>query len=171
LTDGGLDTRSSREKHFAALFGCVLAALFSPVFIGAMSAAATAQQRGGILQIAHRDSPASMSPLEEVTISTIAPMMAVFNNLVLFDQHVPQNSPASIVPDLAERWSWSAEVKTLHSGCATACVGMTDSRLRLRMSNAHGTCCSATPPPSSASIRAKAGIGTLNGSRLPAITR
>ena len=39
--------------------------------------------------------------------------MAVFNNLVLFDQHVPQNSPASIVPDLAERWAWSAEGKDL----------------------------------------------------------
>ena len=50
-----------------------------------------------MLQIAHRDSPASMSPLEEVTISTVAPMMAVFNNLVLFDQHVPQNTLSSIV--------------------------------------------------------------------------
>ena len=47
-----------------------------------------------------------MSPLEEATISTIAPMMAVFNNLVLFDQHVPQNTLGSIVPDLAESWTW-----------------------------------------------------------------
>jgi peptide/nickel transport system substrate-binding protein len=72
-------------------------------------AVAAAQQQGGVLHIAHRDSPASMSPLEEVTISTTAPMMAVFNNLALFDQHVPQNTLHSIVPDLAESWSWSAD--------------------------------------------------------------
>jgi peptide/nickel transport system substrate-binding protein len=36
-------------------------------------------------------------------------MMGVFNNLVLFDQHVPQNSLASIVPDLATGWSWSED--------------------------------------------------------------
>src|SRR5437660_12220854 len=70
---------------------------------------AFAQKPGGVLQVAHRDSPASMSTLEEVTISTVAPMMAVFGNLVLFDQHVPQNTLQSIVPDLAESWSWKAE--------------------------------------------------------------
>src|SRR5438093_4419217 len=70
---------------------------------------ADAQQRGGVLQIAHRDSPASMSTLEEVTISTVAPMMAVFSNLVIFDQHVPQNTLQSIVPDLARSWSWSED--------------------------------------------------------------
>src|SRR5262249_57129666 len=70
---------------------------------------AGAQQKGGVLQIAHRDSPASMSTLEEVTISTVAPMMAVFGNLVIFDQHVPQNTLQSIVPDLAQSWSWNGD--------------------------------------------------------------
>jgi peptide/nickel transport system substrate-binding protein len=70
---------------------------------------ALAQKAGGVLQIAHRDSPASMSTLEEVTISTVAPMMAVFNNLVIFDQHVPQNTLQSIVPDLATGWSWNED--------------------------------------------------------------
>ena len=36
-------------------------------------------------------------------------MMGVFNNLVLFDQQVAQNSMGSIVPDLANGWSWSEE--------------------------------------------------------------
>jgi peptide/nickel transport system substrate-binding protein len=70
---------------------------------------AFAQKPGGVLQVAHRDSPASMSTLEEVTISTVAPMMAVFNNLVIFDQHVPQNTLQSIVPDLAANWSWNED--------------------------------------------------------------
>jgi peptide/nickel transport system substrate-binding protein len=72
-----------------------------------LGAPALAQKLGGVLHVAHRDSPASMSTLEEVTISTVAPMMAVFNNLVIFDQHVPQNSLQSIVPDLATAWSWN----------------------------------------------------------------
>jgi peptide/nickel transport system substrate-binding protein len=69
----------------------------------------TAQKSGGVLHVAHRDSPASMSTLEEVTISTVAPMMAVLSNLVIFDQHVPQNTLSSIVPDLADSWAWNAD--------------------------------------------------------------
>jgi len=33
----------------------------------------------------------------------------VFNNLVLYDQHKAQNSLDTIVPDLAENWSWNEE--------------------------------------------------------------
>jgi peptide/nickel transport system substrate-binding protein len=36
-------------------------------------------------------------------------MMGVFNNLVMFDQHVKQSSRESIVPDLATGWSWSED--------------------------------------------------------------
>ena len=77
----------------------IAASLLVVALIG--SETALAQKAGGVLQVAHLDSPASMSSLEEVTISTVAPMMAVFNNLVIFDQHVPQNTLQSIVPDLA----------------------------------------------------------------------
>ncbi len=74
---------------------------------------AEVQKAGGTLRVYHRDSPASMSILEEVTISAVAPVMAVFNNLVMFDQHVPQNSLKSIVPDLALSWAWSEDAKEL----------------------------------------------------------
>ena len=70
---------------------------------------AIAQKQGGTLRVFHRDSPASMSILEEGSISAIMPMMGVFNNLVLFDQHVPQNRVESIVPELATSWSWSED--------------------------------------------------------------
>jgi peptide/nickel transport system substrate-binding protein len=69
--------------------------------------AADAQKRGGILRIPNLDSPASMSIIEEATVVSEGPMMPVFNNLVLFDQHVAQNSLTSIVPDLATSWSWN----------------------------------------------------------------
>jgi hypothetical protein len=34
-----------------------------------------------------------MSLLEESTVAVNRPMVSVFNNLVMYDQHVPQNSP------------------------------------------------------------------------------
>jgi peptide/nickel transport system substrate-binding protein len=63
----------------------------------------------GTLRIYHFDSPPSMSIHEEVTISTNVPMMGVFNNLVLYDQHVPRSSLQSIVPELATEWSWGED--------------------------------------------------------------
>ena len=67
---------------------------------------AFAQKPGGVLKIYHFDSPASLSLHEEVTYAALGPAMGLFNNLVMFDQHVPQASLQSIVPDLATEWSW-----------------------------------------------------------------
>ena len=69
--------------------------------------AVVAQKAGGTIKIVHRDSPPSASIHEEATNSTIVPFMAVYNNLVVYDQHIPQNTMESIVPDLAESWSWN----------------------------------------------------------------
>jgi peptide/nickel transport system substrate-binding protein len=74
---------------------------------------ASAQKQGGILRITHRDSPSSMSIHEEGTISVVLPMMGVFNNLVMFDPAKKQNSLDDIVPELAEKWAWSEDGKTL----------------------------------------------------------
>jgi peptide/nickel transport system substrate-binding protein len=86
-------------SHFVTALLCVLAL---------MTAAPTAfaQKQGGILRQHIIDSPASMSILEETTVVAERPMMGVFNNLVMFDQHVEQNSLSSIVPDLATDWAW-----------------------------------------------------------------
>src|SRR5438309_5888921 len=70
---------------------------------------ALAQKSGGILRIQHWDSPASMLIHEEATYSTVLPIMGVMNNLVLYKQDVPQNSLQTVVPDLAESWSWSED--------------------------------------------------------------
>jgi peptide/nickel transport system substrate-binding protein len=71
--------------------------------------AAFAQKQGGILKMYSPDSPASMSIHEEATVFAEGAMMGVFNNLVMYDQHVPQNSLQSIVPDLATGWSWNED--------------------------------------------------------------
>src|SRR5882724_4541263 len=73
------------------------------------AAPALAQKQGGILRQYMIDSPASMSIHEEATPVATRPVMAVFNNLVLFDEHVPENSLSSIVPDLATGWTWNED--------------------------------------------------------------
>ena len=73
--------------------------------------AAMAEKHGGTLRVYHRDTPPSGSIHEEATNSTVSPYMAVFNNLVIFDQHIAKNSLDTIRPDLAVGWSWD-ESKT-----------------------------------------------------------
>ena len=53
---------------------------------------ASAQKAGGVLKLSHFDSPASMSILEESTRAALQPMMGVFNNLVMYDQHIAKSS-------------------------------------------------------------------------------
>jgi peptide/nickel transport system substrate-binding protein len=66
-------------------------------------------KHGGVLRAQHRDSPGSMSILEETSDSVTVPFMAIFNNLVLYKQDDPHNSVENIEPELAESWSWSAD--------------------------------------------------------------
>src|SRR5215469_16159857 len=73
------------------------------------AAPASAQKAGSTLTMYTVDSPASMSILEEGTVFAERPMMGVFNNLVMYDQHIKQNRLQSIVPDLATSWSWSED--------------------------------------------------------------
>ncbi len=87
------------------LIGRLVIPMAATIAAGAVALPAMAQKPGGILRIYHRDSPASMSIHEEGTVGVIMPMMGVFNNLVVFDQHVPQNSDKSIVPELATSWA------------------------------------------------------------------
>jgi len=100
----------------------VLAAAGALLTVLATVDAAFAQKQGGILRMYSPDSPGSMSIHEEATIFAEGPMMGVFNNLVIYDQHVPQNSLQSIVPDLATSWSWNEDgtelTLPLHEGVA-----------------------------------------------------
>jgi peptide/nickel transport system substrate-binding protein len=90
-------------------FNLHTAALASALLVAMTGGTAFAQKQGGILRMYTPDSPASMSILEEGTVFAQGPMMGVFNNLVMFDQQVKQNSLQSIVPDLATGWSWNED--------------------------------------------------------------
>src|SRR5438093_9176064 len=92
---------------------CVFAAVAVALVAVATASRASARKQGTILKSYSNDSPASMSNHEEVTIYAVRPKMGVFNNLVMYDQHVKQNSMQSIVPDLAISWNWDEDGKQL----------------------------------------------------------
>jgi peptide/nickel transport system substrate-binding protein len=85
-----------------------LAASFA--LLCAMSAAApvSAQKSGGTLRLYHNDNPPSTSLLEESTIASVMPFAAVFNNLVVFDPAKVHETIDTVIPDLAESWSWDS---------------------------------------------------------------
>jgi peptide/nickel transport system substrate-binding protein len=95
-----------RNLRESAVVGCLFLALSG-------SDAAMAQRPGGVLKMYHFDSPASLSLHEEVTYAALGPAIGLFNNLVMFDQHVAQASLNSIVPDLATEWSWDSSKTNL----------------------------------------------------------
>jgi peptide/nickel transport system substrate-binding protein len=75
----------------------------------ALPTVAIAQKPGGVLRSYEVSNPPSASILEEATSATAHPFMAVFNNLVIFDQAEPINRPEVIRPELAESWTWDAD--------------------------------------------------------------
>ena len=78
------------------------------------AAPALAQKQGGTLRMYLWDSPPSASIHEEATVSTVVPFMAIFNNLVLYDQHKQLNTMDTIQPELATSWAWDDEQDQAH---------------------------------------------------------
>jgi peptide/nickel transport system substrate-binding protein len=93
----------SMAMKLVALAATILATL-------TLSTAQSAEPKhGGVVKFYHRETPPSMSIHEEATFSVNIPAMPIFNNLVVYDQHKPQNSMDTIVPELATSWAWSKD--------------------------------------------------------------
>lgn len=94
-------------KRFALLTACAVAlAMFG-------ATGAWAQKYGGILKIVHRGNPPSLSIHQEATISTVAPVSGMYNNLVIYDPAKALEGPDTIIPELAQSWFWSDGGKKL----------------------------------------------------------
>jgi peptide/nickel transport system substrate-binding protein len=69
---------------------------------------------GGVLTALTREELSEGFAIHEsVSISTIWPAHPCFNNLVAFDPVKPLESLDSVVPDLAEKWSWQDNYRNL----------------------------------------------------------
>jgi peptide/nickel transport system substrate-binding protein len=90
-----------------------LLALALALALAGASGAAQAQKAGGILRGQIADTPPSPSLHEEITVSVAVPFMAVFNNLVIYDQSVARNTFESVRPELATAWTVSDDGLTV----------------------------------------------------------
>lgn len=101
--------KNSAERRWGINIFIVLVVLF--ICTGGVQAATP--KFGGILNATHRGDPPSLSIHEEATISTVWPAMPCYNNLVLFDPLKAQESMDTIIGELAERWEWQDDGKSL----------------------------------------------------------
>ena len=76
------------------------------VIAGSLPVPAQTPKSGGVLRTHPLSAPPSLSPHEESTIATVQPASACYNNLIYFDPAKKQEGEGTIIPELAERWSW-----------------------------------------------------------------
>src|SRR5678816_3560274 len=95
----------------------VIAALAILVTAGLFAAPAEAQsgkpKRGGILNSVLTEDPPGLLVHESATISNVWPMSPCYSNLVLFDPLKPLDSADTVIPELAEKWSWQDNYRNL----------------------------------------------------------
>jgi hypothetical protein len=70
-------------------------------------------KRGGILNAMLAEDPLGLSIHESATISGVWPMAPCYSNLVIFDPLKPLDSAETVIPELAERWSWQDNYRNL----------------------------------------------------------
>src|SRR5882672_5586566 len=92
----------------------VTLAIVALAAVGALAQGTKTGKRGGVLMAMQREDLAQgFSIHETATVSTTWPVMPCFNNLVLFDPFKPVETLDTIVPELAERWSWQDGYRNL----------------------------------------------------------
>jgi peptide/nickel transport system substrate-binding protein len=102
-------TRRSLPSVILALLILVTAAL-----VVTPAGAQTAKpKRGGILNSVLTEDPPGLLVHESATISSVWPMSPCYSNLVVFDPLKPLDSAETVIPELAERWSWQDNFRNL----------------------------------------------------------
>ncbi|HYE90432.1 MAG TPA: ABC transporter substrate-binding protein, partial [Terriglobales bacterium] len=83
------------------------------VLVLALPVPAQAPKSGGVLTIHPLSAPPSLSPHEESTIAVVQQASPCFSNLVYYDPAKRQESVDTIIPELAEKWSWQDNYRNL----------------------------------------------------------
>jgi peptide/nickel transport system substrate-binding protein len=102
-------TRRSLPSVILAVLILVTAALVATP----ASAQAAKPKRGGILNSVLTEDPPGLLVHESATISSVWPMSPCYSNLVIFDPLKPLDSAETVIPELADRWSWQDNFRNL----------------------------------------------------------
>ena len=102
-------TRPSLPSVIVALVILVTAALIA----APVEAQTGKPKRGGILNSVLTEDPPGLLVHESATISNVWPMSPCYSNLVIFDPLKPLDSAETVIPELAEKWSWQDNYRNL----------------------------------------------------------
>ena len=89
-----------------ALVSALLAGLGAP-------AESQTPRKGGVLQTLLIEDPPGLLAHESATVSNVWPISPCYSNLVLFHPLKPLESADTVIPELAERWSWQDNYRNL----------------------------------------------------------
>jgi peptide/nickel transport system substrate-binding protein len=78
-----------------------------------LPATAQAPKSGGVLTTSPLSATPSLSPHEESTIATVQQASPCFNNLVYYDPTKKVETVDTVIPELAEKWSWQDNYRNL----------------------------------------------------------
>jgi peptide/nickel transport system substrate-binding protein len=102
-------TRRSRPSVTFGLAILVAASLFALPASGQTRL----PKHGGILNSVLTEDPPGLVVHESATISNVWPMSPCYSNLVIFDPFKPLDSAETVIPELAEKWSWQDNYRNL----------------------------------------------------------
>ena len=102
-------TRRSRPSVTFGLAILVAASLFALPASGQTPL----PKHGGILNSVLTEDPPGLVVHESATISNVWPMSPCYSNLVIFDPFKPLDSAETVIPELAEKWSWQDNYRNL----------------------------------------------------------
>ena len=97
---------STRPLRPLLLVTLALVVLVAPV-------TAQSPKSGGVLTTSPLSATPSLSPHEESTIATVQQASPCFNNLVYYDPTKKVETVDTIIPELAEKWSWQDNYRNL----------------------------------------------------------
>ena len=100
----------SRPRPFRSLPSLAVVLL---LLVAVAPATGQAPKSGGVLVTSPLSATPSLSPHEESTIATVQQASPCFSNLLVFDPAKRQESADTLVPELAEKWTWQDSFRTL----------------------------------------------------------
>jgi peptide/nickel transport system substrate-binding protein len=99
-----------RSRVLLALVPCLVVAVVLASWLPARS---QTPKRGGVLQSVLIEDPPGLLVHESATVSNVWPMSPCYSNLVYFHPLKPLESADTVIPELAEKWSWQDNYRNL----------------------------------------------------------
>src|SRR3990172_12098644 len=90
-----------------------LVTLAAVLAAASLPAPAQTPKRCGILNSVLFEDPPGLTVHESSTVSNVWPVSPCYSNLVYFHPLKPLDSAETVIPELAERWSWQDNYRNL----------------------------------------------------------